>query len=218
MLYSRLENGMWTEPVPASFSQLGSGDDVPTFSPDGARLYFLSARKEPSEEEGRGERIWYVDRTASGWSEPRIVDGGPNTVDLHWEFSVAADGSVYVASRGDLYVSRYVDGRYAEPESLGARLNSDADESMPFIAPDGSYLLFTRFRHPDNYEFADLWISFPGEHGEWTEPMNLGERINSMGGICPVVSPDGRYLFFNSGNDDNYWVDAGFIDRLRNSF
>jgi Tol biopolymer transport system component len=36
--------------------------------------------------------------------------------------------------------------------------------------------------------------------------------------ICPVVSPDGRYLFFNSnraGNDDNYWVEASFIEDLR---
>jgi hypothetical protein len=136
-------------------------------------------------------------------------------VDLHWSFSVAADRSLYVASRGEFYVSRYIDGRYADLESLGATVNSEADESMPFIAPDGSFLLFTRFRHPENHEFADLWISFPDDRGDWTEPVNLGEQIYSMGGICPTVSPDGRYLFFNSGNDDNYWVDAGFIEQLR---
>jgi ankyrin repeat protein len=215
MLFSHIENGQWTEPAPASFSHLGLSDDVPFYLPRGERLYFLSVRRTPGEESGQGERIWYVDRTPSGWSEPRIVEGGPNTLDLHWEFSVAADTSIYVASRGDLYVSRYVSGRYAEPESLGTRVNSDADESMPFIAPDESYLLFTRFRHPDNLGFSDLWISFPDELGEWTEPVNLGERINSVAGICPIVSPDGRYLFFQSGADDNYWVDAGFIERLR---
>ena len=85
-------------------------------------------RRAASEESNRGERIWYVDRTASGWSEPRIVEGGPNTVDLHWEFSVASDGSIYVASRGDLYVSRYANGSYAEPVSLGARVNGAAME------------------------------------------------------------------------------------------
>jgi ankyrin repeat protein len=215
MLFSRLENGTWSEPAPASFSRLGWGDDVPTFSPDGARLYFLSDRRAPDEEESRGERIWYVDRTPTGWSEPQIVRGGPNTVDLHWSFSVAADGSLYVASRGELYVSRYGDGRYAELESLGATVNSDANESMPFIAPDGSYLLFTRFGHPDDRGFAGLWISFLDEQGAWTEPVSLDEQIHSMGGICPTVSPDGRYVFFNTGSDDNYWVDAGFIEQLR---
>ena len=33
-----------------------------------------------------------------------------------------------------------------------------------------------------------------------------------------MPSPDGRYLFLNSarpGNDDDYWVDAGFLAQLR---
>jgi ankyrin repeat protein len=213
ILVSRIEEGRWSEPAPATFSQLGWGDDVPFYAPDGSRLYFLS-RRAASESDGREERIWYVDRTPSGWSDPRLIDGGPNALELHWGFSVAADGSVYIGSRGDLYVSHYVDGRYVEPVSLGDAVNSDTDESMPFIAPDGRYLLFTRFRHPDNHGFADLWISARDTHGDWTEPVNLGEQIASMGGICPIVSPDGRYLFFNSGNDDNYWLDAGFIARL----
>lgn len=215
ILFSRIENGRWTEPAAASFSHLGWGDDVPFYSQDGARLYFLSGRRAPAESEGRGERIWYVERTTDGWSEPVIVDGGPNTIELHWAFSVAADGSIYVGSRGDLFVSRYANGRYAEPESLGGLVNSEAEESMPFIARDGSYLLFSRFGHPGNVGFSDLWISFPDENGGWKEPLNLGDHINSMGGICPVVSPDGRYLFFNSGNDDNYWLDAGLIEQLR---
>ena len=88
---------------------------------------------------------------------------------------------------------------------------------MPFIAPDGSYLLFTRIRHPQNYEFADLWISFRDEDGTWAEPQNLGERVNTMGGICPTVTPDGRYVFFNSGSDDNYWIDASVIEAMRPS-
>jgi hypothetical protein len=214
ILYSRLEEGRWTEPARATFTQLGWGDDVPIFMPDGSRLYFLSGRPAPGDEEGGAERIWYVTRTETGWSEPEFVVGGPNTLDLHWEFSVAADGSLYVASRGELYVSRLVDGEYLEPESLGTPVNSDSDEAMPFISPDGSYLLFTRFGHADNYGFADLWISFPDGAGGWAEPLNLGERINSVAGICPIVSPDGSMLFFNGGGD-NYWVDAGVIEELR---
>jgi ankyrin repeat protein len=215
ILFSRVENGKWTQPAAASFSHLGWGDDVPFYAQDGERLYFLSGRRAPGEEEGRGERIWYVDRAADGWSEPVIVDGGPNMIELHWEFSVAADGSIYVGSRGDLFVSRYANDRYTEPESLGGLVNSEAEESMPFIAPDGSYLLFTRFRHAENLGFSDVWVSFPDKNGVWQEPLNLGERINSQGGICPIVSPDGSYLFFNSGNDDNYWLGAGFIEQLR---
>jgi hypothetical protein len=214
ILHSRLVDGRWTEPAPVPFTRLGWGDDVPAFAPDGDRLFFLSGRPAPGDTEGGAERIWFVARTATGWSEPEIVVGGPNTVDLHWQFSVAADRSLYVATRGELYVSRLEDGRYQELESLGSTINSDSEEAMPFIAPDGSYLLFTRFGHPDNSGFADLWISWRDGADGWTEPANLGESINAVAGICPIVSPDGKYLFFNAGGD-NYWVDAGAIDELQ---
>ena len=49
--------------------------------------------------------------------------------------------------------------------------------------------------------------------------MNPGEPIATEANeICPMLSADGRYLFFNSsrrGNDDNYWVEASFIEDLR---
>jgi ankyrin repeat protein len=218
-VFSRVADGRWSEPAPAPFSRLGWHDDVPFFAPDGERLYFLSARPTGTEEGEQAERIWYVTRSAEGWSEPRIIEGGPNTLDLHWEFSVAGDGSIYAPGDGDIWVSRPVHGIYQAPENLGAPVNSDAGEGAPFIAPDQSYLIFMRVRHEENVGFIDLWISFRDESGGWTVPVNLGQPVSSEGNeICPIVSPDGKYLFFNSnraGNDDNYWVDAGFIEDLR---
>ncbi len=218
-VFSRLVNGRWSEPAPAPFSRLGWGDDVPIFAPDGERLYFLSRRPTGAEEGPQAERIWYVTRGPHGWSQPQIIEGGPNTLDLHWEFSVAADGSIYAPGDGEIHVSRLADGVYQAPENLGAPVNSDASEGAPFIAPDESYLIFMRVRHEENIGHVDLWISFRDESGGWTVPLNLGEPVTTRANeICPIVSPDGKYLFFNSsraGNDDNYWVDASFIEDLR---
>jgi ankyrin repeat protein len=218
-VYSELVNGRWSQPAPAPFSRLSWGDDVPFFAPDGGRLYFLSVRPTGGEEGEQAERIWYVTRGSQGWSEPQIIEGGPNTLDLHWEFSVAANGSIYSPGDGEIHVSRLVDGVYQPPENLGEPVNSDANEMMPFIAPDESYLIFARARHAENLGYIDLWISFRDESGGWTVPLNLGQPVNTRANeICPIVSPDGKYLFFNSsrrGNDDNYWVDASFIEDLR---
>ena len=86
------------------------------------------------------------------------MEGGPNTMSTHWQFSVAADGSIYFNSgdpgglgAGDLYVSRFVGGRYTEPVNLGAPVNSEFSEDRPFIAPDESYLLFVRLDPPDGF-------------------------------------------------------------------
>jgi ankyrin repeat protein len=219
IVFSHVVNGRWSEPAPAPFSRLGWSDDVPIFAPDGQRLYFLSARPTGSEEGRQAERIWYVTRESGGWSEPQIIEGGPNTLDLHWLFSVAADGSIYSPGDGDIHVSRLVDGVYQAPVNLGAPVNSDANEGAPYVAPDQSYLIFMRVRHEENIGFIDLWISFRDESGGWTVPMNLGEGVNSTeSDICPILSHDGKYLFFNSaraGDDDNYWVEASFIEDLR---
>lgn len=220
ILTSRLENGRWTLPAQATFSRPRIGDDVPFFHPDGSKLFFISSR------DGDGERIWWVDRTVDGWSEPHRIEGGPNSKGTHWQFSVAADGSIYFNSgdpggvgAGDLYVSRYVDGVYAEPVPLGTPVNSEIDESSPFIAPDQSYLLFVRVGATDAIGRVDLYVSFRNADGTWTTPRNMGSPVNTPSQeICPMVSPDGRYLFFNSyrsGNADNYWMDASVIEELR---
>jgi len=213
---SRLESGRWTLPRPAPFTLPRIGDDVPFFHPDGSRLFFISRR------DGGRESIWWVDRLPGGWSEPRRVEGGPNTKGTHWQFSVAADGSIYFnssdpggAGRGDLYVSRFVNGRYQDPVSVGAPVNTQYDEAAPFIAPDQSYLLFMRGGAPGNAGFLDLFVSFRNADGTWSEPRRLGPQVNTEADeICPIVSPDGRYLFFNS-EGDNYWVDAAIVEGMR---
>lgn len=224
MMTSSLEDGRWTPPHKAAFSELGHGDDVPFFAPDGSRLFFISSR--PIDGAGRAERIWYMDRTEHGWSEPRPIEGGPNTQDLHWLFSVAASGNLYFGSgaagghgMGDIYVSRFVDDRYADPENLGDVINTEHSEGSPYIAPDESYLIFQTSGRPDVIGGPDLFIAFKDGDGNWTQPVNMGEPVNSRSSeICPMVSPDGKYFFWNSfrnGSADNYWIDAKIIAELR---
>ena len=213
MLTSRLENGQWTKPEPATFSaNLQYGEGEPFFSPDGDRLYFISMRPAPGETGSQGERIWFAERTTSGWSEARLIEGGPNARDLHWQFSVAENGNIYTGSRGGIYVSRFENGAYQEPESLSPTINSDQGEGSPFIAPDESYLLFMRSAGSQIRQ----QISFRRD-GQWTEPLDLGDVVNEGRCVCAATSPDGRYLFFHSfrsGNADVYWLDAGFLEQL----
>lgn len=215
ILMSERKNGCWTAPRFAPFS----GDeeaDVPFFSPDRKRVYFMSEMPPPDDPQSERERIWYVDRTAEGWSEPKPVDASVNDYPHHWQFSVDADHTIYFSSsvpeghgEGDIYCAKLVDGKWQKPQNLGPPVSTDKQEEMPFIAPDGSYLLFSRTYH--------LYISYRDEDGGWTEPENLGNPINSPSiEICPMVSPDGKYLFFLSqrgGESHIWWVDAGFIKK-----
>jgi len=218
LLVSRLQDGRWTYPQIAPFTGEGRGADVPFFTPDGKRLYFMSRRPLPETEQPSGEHIWFMERQGDGWTEARPVDDAVNSLPHHWQFSLDKDYNLYFSTttaggqgKNDIYCSKYIDGHYQAPRNLGAPVNTASMEEMPFIAPDGSYLLFAR-------DF-DLYASFRDKDGSWTEPASLGPGINSPAiDICPVVSADGKYLFFLSqrgGESHNWWVEAKAIENLR---
>jgi len=220
VLTMRRVDGRWSAPTWAAFSGPNGEDDVPFFAADGQRVYFLSRRPLPGETEMGREAIWYADRSASGWTEPRLLDPILETIDKHWQFSLDRKGDLVFAGRAadalgrqDLYMARVVDGKYQRPANLGAPLNSEEGEDTPFLAPDGSYLLFSR-----NY---DLWVSFRDTAGKWSEPVSLGPTVNSPSvELCPIVTADGKYLFFLSQRDGEshaYWVRASVLDKLRST-
>jgi hypothetical protein len=181
------------------------------FSPDGRRIYDMARRPVAGQQAGAKENIWVADRAGAGWGDPRPLDAVVNALPHHWQFAVGPDGAVYFNSRwkgaSGLFVSRLSAGRYEEPVALDAPVRASGTEAMPFVAADGSYLLFQR-----NY---DIHVSFRGEDGAWLSPASLPEPVNTSDSeLCPVVSPDRRYLFFiRSGHV--YWVDAAVIEELR---
>ncbi|MBN1939204.1 MAG: ankyrin repeat domain-containing protein [Candidatus Aminicenantes bacterium] len=217
LMMKRIES-RWTAPEWAPFSSPGFNDDVPFFTADGKRVYFISRRPLPGEKEQGTEKIWYADRTPSGWAEPKPLDPGINERHMHWNFSVDKDRNIYFAGQapdslgmGDIYFARCADGKYETPVNLGQPINSPAGDEMPFISRDGSYLLFAR-----QY---DIWVSFRAESGAWLEPVKLGPEVNGPAiDICPVVTDDGKYLFFLSQRDGEshvYWIGTEVIEKLR---
>jgi ankyrin repeat protein len=218
LLMMKRVNGRWTAPAWAPFSGPDHDDDVPFFSPDGKRIYFISRRPLPGEQQNRSERIWLAERTAAGWSDPQPLDPTVNQHDMHWQFSLDKEKNLYFAGQasdslgmGDIYMARFSGGKYEKPVNLGAPVNTSGSETSPFIAPDGSYLLYS-----SQY---DLWVSFRGGRGEWLEPVKLGPEVNSPSiELCPLITADGKYLFFLSQRDGEshpYWVSAEAVFRLR---
>jgi Tol biopolymer transport system component len=116
------------------------------------------------------------------------------------------------------YSGRLVNGKYSKPENVGETINTELSESAPFIAPDESYLIFGKEAQGDRTVKSGLYIAFRDADGKWTKPTYMGDEINSGGAASPYVSPDGRYLFFNSGRNGNYdvyWADAKIISDLK---
>jgi len=209
-MMSRRAGDRWTYPARATVGTLPL-EDVPVIAADGRRIYDMAKRPVPGQADGGKENIWVAERVRDGWGDPRPLDPAINALPHHWQFAVGGDGAVYFASRwkgtSGLFVSRLAGGRYAEPAALDAPVRESGREAMPFISPDGSYLLFQRA--------YDIYVSFRAAEGAWLPPAPLPAPVNTPDmELCPVVSPDGRYLFFmRSGHV--YWVDAAVIESLR---
>jgi len=249
------ENGVWGEPEVAPFSQDSRFFNLePHVTPDGSRLLFLSTRVEdPAEEDLRNwtnQDIWAVDRQGDGWGEPYSLGAPVNTADAEFFPSMTLHGTLYFTrspaggQESYIYRSRFVGGAFQAAEKLGPEVNSTPSQFNAFIAPDESYLILCTAGRDDSLGGTDYYVVFRDENDRWSEPINLGEQVNSPGDgeFSPYVSPDGRFFFFMStrrfspdrlpvtltwdylksfrsmpetGNAGIYWMDAGFIEELR---
>lgn len=186
----------------------------PFISPDGKQLFFLSTDPIPGAATPGKENIWVVVKDGEQWGSPQPLPEVINQMELHWTLSVAMNGNLYFSSGkdgiGDIYVSSYVNGEYTPPVLLESPVNTpDQIEVTPNIAPDESYILFSRL--PNNNSTPRLYISYSTQSG-WTEP-RLVENVSSC--ISPIVTPDRKYVICLSGPSALIWRDTTFIEAFR---
>lgn len=220
ILWTRHTDGAWTEPVPLlSHPTITYAD--PHLSRDGSRLYFISSQPLEGDEASETRDLWFVRRTRDGWSEPEHLGDTINSEADEFYASFADDGTLAFASNRnaqregdfDIFLAARAGEGFEPPQPLAGRANTNAYEADPFLAPDGSYVLFSSTRRRG--QRRDLFVSFRQPDDTWSSAVSLGERINTAGiEFCPFVSRDGRFLFYTS-NEDLYWVDAAVIDLAR---
>lgn len=209
----------WSAPREINFG-LDEGVVDPCISPDGKRLYFLSFKTTETDSVAR-ERIWYVEKTELGWSEPVLIDLVVRDHRTHWTFSVANNYNLYFTSESgnsqDIYFSEYKSGAYLLPVSLGENINTPYKEFCPYISPDEDYIIFSRIGKSTSK--SDLFISFKTSSNTWSHSKPLGERVNSNGhDLAATITPDTNYMFFLStrnGASKIYWINTSFIDSMR---
>ena len=206
---SRYENGRWTLPQVAPFS--GKYSDADEFiTKDAQKMFFISKRPTSASFSpnlaGKYD-IWMMNKTANGeWGEPENLGKTINSEKNEYFPTTTRDGkTLYFGSQRaggfggvDLYRSKFVGGKWSEPENLGDAINTQANEFEPLIAPDESFLIFMAADRPDGLGGFDLYISY-NRNGKWTNAKNLGAPINSPSDeLSPKISPDGRFFFWSS--------------------
>ena len=192
-----------------------------------------------------------MDREAGGWGTPKKLGEQINTAVSETFPSLTNDGTLYFSRASDnpqvefIYRSRWANGQYTEAEKLPDNVNCGQTQFNAFVAPDESYLIVSVYGRDDSLGSIDYYIVYRNDNDEWSEPVNMGDKINTAGAreYSAWVSRDDKYLFFMStrlpeddesgeqalslesldkihdspenGNSDIYWIDAGIIEELR---
>ena len=223
---SNFQNGKWSNPEIAPFSG-HYWDADPSFDKDGNTLYFISSRPLKEGDPPKDFDIWKIEKS-SGFSKPVRLESPINSEASEYYPTLTDDGTMYFGSRrkdgkgkSDIYVSRFVNGKYNTAENLGDSINTAGNEFEPFIARDESFLIFMA-TPSESLDEADFYISY-NDKGNWSKAVKLPEPFNSgVTEFSPKVTPDGKYFFFSSNRNSQPQINkqettAEMMKRIRSA-
>ena len=148
----------------------------------------------------------FIERNGNSWSEPHYLNIKNFEKMCKGEYSSAcllSDNKTLILSFSekeeskvnDMYVSFYQkNGKWTEPKLLGTSMNTEFDETTPFMAADGITLYFASDR-PGGFGSKDIYVSkrLDDSWQKWSTPINMGKAINTE-------DAEGYYTIPASGN------------------
>lgn len=122
------------------------------------------------------------------WSDPRtIVIKNDYNISAHSNSFVSLKNGIIIRAiersetvgERDLYVSFWNGEVATEPLNMGGVINTEMEESSPFLAADNKTLYFASKGH-NGYGGFDIWVTkrLDDSWTNWSTPENLGPAVN----------------------------------------
>lgn len=156
------------------------------------------------------------------WSKPAKLSSNVNSTYDESHASISSDGSILFFSSNrpggsggyDIYTSKLLpSGDWSLAQNAGPVINTEYDESGPFIHPDGSTLYYSS-KGNNSMGGYDLFFTILKDDGSYSRPENMGYPINSIDDdIFYVLSADGKRAYYSTiqpdglGGKDIYLMD-----------
>ncbi len=209
------EKGEWMEAVNMGRPLNNKGPNyISSITPDGNTV-ILTLGNVYAKKDKMKSGVSMVTRTSEGWTEPIAFD----IIDFYnvnefANYFLANNREVLVMSiesdpsfgSRDLYVSFLrQDGRWTQPMNIGEDVNTAAEESAPFLAPDDRTLYFSSNGYA-GYGGSDIYVTrrLDDTWQNWSEPENLGRGINTdSNDEFFNIPPTGEYGYFTRDDTDN---------------
>ncbi len=194
----------WTPPVPLLFANTKMNTAGPFITYDQNHLLLTSDQKG-----GKGEvDLWIAKRGKRLWGKAENLGAPVNSPGYDGFGSISPDGNTLYFTRecaekkGEdkfcLVKSTRVNGSWTEPVRMPAPVDSEYSDFAPVIMADGTSLIFSSNR-PGGQGGYDLYKTERMGDGAWSEPVNLGNEINTKYDDRIVSVPaSGDVIYYSS--------------------
>ncbi|MEN8138597.1 MAG: OmpA family protein [Bacteroidota bacterium] len=210
IFYSKLVNGIWSEPVEIVKSEGGTVAGHPAISPDGKTLVFSSDGPNSIGEND----LYYVKKSNSGeWSErPKTLGRRINTIGNEMYPWIDEKGNLYFASDGheglgglDVFMSKLGTKTWGGPQNLKIPINSQADDFGLIFNADKTIGYVSSNRNgsvgmDDLYEVRLLPFLYTLKGS--VIDANTGRKLSGV--QIKLEGNDGSVNFSTSNNDGEY--------------
>ena len=192
----------------------------PLLSPDGKTLYF-SRQNHPGNKGGTKDKedIWYSELDSTGhWQLAKNMEQfnneHPNFVNTIT--SVTPDGKSAIIVLGNKYldngkmqagvsISSNIDGNWTRPIALNIKNDYNFSEKANYFLTNNRQTLLMSAEREDSHGDRDMYVSFMQSDSSWSEPLNLGDVINTAGvESAPFLASDDKTLYFSSNGFSGY--------------
>jgi outer membrane protein OmpA-like peptidoglycan-associated protein len=145
---------------------------------------------------------------------PKFNNKGPNFVNTIQ--SVTPDGRSAIMVLGNRYmpngkmlagvsISTQVNGEWSKPAPLNIINDYNYNKKANYFLTDNRQTLLMSVEREDSYGDRDLYVTFMNRDSTWSEPLNLGDVVNTAGEeSAPFLASDDKTLYFSSNGFSGY--------------
>ena len=202
----------------------------PLLSPDGKTLYF-GRQNHPQNVGGTKDKedIWYSELDSTGhWQIAKNMGSIFNNAEPNFVNSIQSvtpDGRTAVMLLGNKYlpngkmqagvsISSNVGGNWSRPVALTITNDYNFHEKANYFLTNNRKTLIMSVEREDSRGDRDLYVSFMQDDSVWTEPLNLGDVINTASEeSAPFLAADDKTLYFSSNGFSGYGANDIYASR-----
>ena len=190
----------------------------PLLSPDGRTLFF-SRKNHPGNIGGvdDAEDIWFSEMDSTGeWQEAVNAGTELNNEAPNFVSGITPDGNTVVLLLGNRYekngkmkagasISTKEGDKWTKPYNLEIKNDYNYHDKVNYFLTNNRQVLLLAVERDDTQGERDFYFSFFQEDSTWTEPLNMGKVLNSVGDeSSPFLAADDETLYFSTNGRGGY--------------